>query len=157
MHGDCSLGRKTDGFTYPLGVQFECTRCALCCADIGKRRRHIVMLKEEARAVAEVTGKPVNTFAARIKNPAPYAYAVKKTHGRCPFLRGTRCTIYAVRPLVCRFYPFELVTEDGKYVFRCTLECPGIGWGPRLGDMYFEHLLGEAYHRLGGPEGPGED
>lgn len=151
-HGDGSLTRKTADFNYPENVRFECTRCVLCCCDTGDRKRRIVMLREEARAIAKATGKLVSTFAVSIRNHAPYAYAVKKTYGRCSFLQGTECTVYSVRPLVCRFYPFELTTADGRYVFHCTLECPGIGRGPRLGSRYYLRLLREAYRRLGNPD-----
>lgn len=70
--------------------------------------------------------------------------------GKCIFLEGTDCSIYDQRPLVCRFYPFELKTmNDGKHVFAYTAECLGIGKGKRLERDYFENLFKRAYIQLG--------
>lgn len=142
------MGNSVD-FSYPLGVRFRCSRCGLCCGDTENRKRRILMVKEEASAIAEALGRRVSSFAVRVKWQSPYLYEVKKVEGRCPFLKGADCAAYAVRPLVCRFYPFELRTEGARHVFRCTLECPGIGKGSRVGRAYFLGLLREAYCRLG--------
>ncbi len=149
MCGVVSLAWNTADFVYPKDVCFECTRCAVCCGDTRNRKRRVFMLGEEAHAVAVAAGKPVEAFAVTIENQAPYVYEIRKKRGRCPFLHGVDCTIYAARPLVCRFYPFELTTVDGRHVFHCTRECPGIGKGPRLRSEYFLRLLREAYRRLG--------
>jgi Fe-S-cluster containining protein len=66
---------------------------------------------------------------------------------KCIFLQDNKCTIYEVRPLICRFYPFELSTDEGGYYrFRATDECPGVfspcekGADP-LGADFFRALL----------------
>ena len=77
---------------------------------------------------------------------------MRKTNveGKCIFLEGTDCSIYDQRPLVCRFYPFELKTmKGGKHVFAYTVECPGIGIGKRLERDYFENLFKRACIQLG--------
>lgn len=69
---------------------------------------------------------------------------MKKTtaNGKCVFLTKNRCTIYPIRPLICRFYPFELKTAaNGKHQFSCTNECPSIGKGKPLSRNYFEKLF----------------
>lgn len=150
------LMRKKVDFSYPLDLRFKCIRCGLCCGDTENRRRRILMVREEAYAIAEVVDRRVSSFAVRVKGRLPYVYEVKKTEGRCPFLEGADCAAYAVRPLVCRFYPFELTTEGGRHVFRCTMECPGVGKGFRLGRGYFLRLLREAYRQLGLVDEPGD-
>jgi Fe-S-cluster containining protein len=66
----------------------------------------------------------------------------KTVDGKCIFLRGNACAIYDVRPLICRFYPFELRNGgDDKYFFLATDECPRIGKGPTLTKQHFEELF----------------
>ena len=136
---------------YPHSVCFRCTRCALCCGDTVSRTRRILLLTEDARAISETVLRPVEDFATATKGREPYVYEMKKTRGegKCIFLEGTDCNIYAVRPLVCRFYPFELATlQNGKPSFFCTGECPGIGKGKRLEREHFETLFKQAYDQL---------
>ena len=56
---------------------------------------------------------------------------MKKPEGECFFLKDNKCTIYELRPLICRFYPFELKFDQDKdtHVFNYTLECPMINQG----------------------------
>jgi Fe-S-cluster containining protein len=110
-----------------------------------------MLLSEDARTISETVLKPVKAFATETRGHGPYVYEMKKTRGesKCIFLEGTDCSIYAVRPLVCRFYPFELATlKNGKPCFSGTKECPGIGRGKRLERKYFESLLKRAHNQL---------
>jgi Fe-S-cluster containining protein len=130
-------------FNYPTAVHFQCTKCGICCGDTKEKTRHILLLKTEAEQIATATSQPISQFTAKIKKKAPYSYEMKKTKdGKCIFLENNRCTIYAARPLICRFYPFELkIAHGGKHTFLYTLECPGINKGPMLSKNYFRKLL----------------
>lgn len=88
-------------------------------------------------------------IAEEIKGFEPYVYAMRKTEEeKCFFLKDKSCTIYLMRPLVCRFYPFPLKNlGNNRYVFEYTEECPGIGKGPRLKKSFFETLFQEASKR----------
>ena len=46
-----------------------------------------------------------------------YSYEMKKNKkGKCFFLKENQCCIYEFRPIICRFYPFELKFDlDQKY------------------------------------------
>jgi Fe-S-cluster containining protein len=138
---------NTRGFAQPAMVRFKCTRCALCCGDTRTRTRHVLLLEHEARRISEITSEPVETFAREIRGREPYVYEMRKTKKtrKCHFLRDKTCTVYRVRPLVCRFYPFELKKErDSTHRFVCTVECPGVGRGKRLERQYFQGLLERA-------------
>ena len=131
-------------FNYPRNVRYFCMKCATCCGDTETRDRHILLLKPEAERIVDATAKRVEEFAHKLEGHAPYVYEMMKTvnEGKCVFLKNKRCTIYALRPLVCRFYPFELKTaEAGKHEFFYTSECRGIGAGNQLTEEYFENLL----------------
>lgn len=138
-------------FSHPKDVHFECTRCALCCGDTKTRVRRILLLKSEAEAISRITSKTITEFARKTTGNKLYAYEMKKTaaQGKCLFLMDKTCTIYPSRPLICRFYPFQLKTARmGQSTFSDTRECPGIGKGAQLRKGYFEALFEEANDRL---------
>jgi len=117
-------------------------RCGICCGDTPEKLRHPLLLDSEAERIAAFTGKPISEFASRVEGREPYTCDMKKTEGKCVFLVGNECTIYSVRPLVCRFYPFELkAAENGQHAFHPTDECPGLGKGKRLGEEHFRRLF----------------
>ena len=88
----------------------------------------------------------VGEIAQEIEGSEPYIYVMKKREdGKCVFLRDKSCEIYAIRPLVCRFYPFTLKSlRKNSYIFDYTEECPGIGGGSELKKSFFEMLFREA-------------
>lgn len=146
------MSRTKACFSYPKGVPFQCTRCALCCGDTKARTRHILLLREDAQTISKALSKPVKSFATGVRGHEPYIYEMMKTNdeGKCVHLERSSCSIYEQRPLVCRFYPFELITmKDGKHRFFCTEECPGLGKGKELGRNYFEGLFKRARDQLG--------
>ena len=130
-------------FIYPDSVSFSCTMCGICCGDTNKKKRHILMLSEEVNQISEKIGKNSLNFANGNKNQPPYLYEMKKNEkGTCIFLRENKCDIYSIRPLICRFYPFELIDlPDRKYEFLFTNECPGISKGEKIGKEHFTKLF----------------
>ena len=138
-------------FDYPKDIRFRCKKCALCCGDTKTRVRHVLLLKKEAERMSEITSKSTEEFATEIEGHEPYVYEMVKggEEGKCFFLEENACTIYKLRPLICRFYPFQLrAAEDGKYKFFCTRECLGVGEGKKLGKGYFENLFRQALEQL---------
>ena len=109
----------------------------------------------------------VGDFAVSTENQQPYVFEMKKTgEGKCIFLRKeeqqqqfskcccsskeNQCAVYQFRPLICRFYPFELTFDaaKGQYVFSATLECPAIGEGKVQSQKGFKRLFKLAKQRL---------
>jgi Fe-S-cluster containining protein len=120
-----------------------CEKCTICCGDTENKVRSILMLKIEAKQISQHTGKSIEQFAESVAEFEPYCFRMKKTKDKkCVFLQGSLCTIYELRPLVCRFYPFELKNAgDGRHIFDYTSECPAIGKGQRLGKSFFDELF----------------
>ena len=144
------MGQK-ESFKHPTTLRFHCIKCGLCCGDTKERSRHVLLLMKEAEKIATNTSQPISVFTTRIDGKKPYTYEMKKTEesGACIFLANNRCTIYSLRPLICRFYPFELRNRDAQeYEFLCTKECPGINKGKILGAQYFAKLFRLAQTRL---------
>jgi Fe-S-cluster containining protein len=134
-------------FTYPKNVRWQCLRCARCCGDVQNRKRRIVLLPSEVTEICEHVGLRKGDFTNPLAGHEPYAATMKKTGGKCVFLKNGSCSIYDVRPLVCRFFPIWLVKESSKYTFNITEECPGIGQGTRLERDHFISLLRTALNR----------
>lgn len=138
-------------FDYPVDVCFSCSKCGLCCGDTEAKVRHVLLLKSDAERIAAEAKREIVTFASEISEKVPYVYEMHKDpSGKCVFLQENCCTIYEARPLICRFYPFELSgDEKGNYSFRVTDECSGVcpgteGVGKKLAASYFRALLGLA-------------
>ena len=130
-------------FRYPKNIRFKCSRCTRCCGDTETRIRHVLLFEKEAQSISKDTSKPLEAFGFRIAGHEPYLYEMKKGKGgKCVFLEGNDCSIYASRPLICRYYPFELKTARNKiFLFSPTKECPGIGLGRVLKESYFRNLF----------------
>ena len=147
-----NLLRRKVNINYPTTVRFQCTKCGICCGNTEEKTRHIILLKTEAEQIAKTTSQPISKFAVKINKKEPYVYEIKKRadDGKCIFLENNRCIIYPLRPLICKFYPFELKSaHSGKYKFLFTEECPGINKGRMLGANYFRKMfrLAQAKHR----------
>lgn len=132
-------------FEYPKHVCFRCAKCALCCGDTKDNIRSILLLKTEADRISKKTLIGLDKFAEKIEGFEPYIHQMRKTEdGKCVFLKDNSCSIYKIRPLICRFYPFQLKNlRNNRYVFTYTDECPGIGKGPQLKKDFFERLFGK--------------
>ena len=131
-------------FNYPRDVRFRCQRCTTCCGDTETRVRHILLLRLEAERISREALKPIREIAVKIVGHEPDVFEMRKTarEGKCIFLAENQCMIYTLRPLVCRFYPFELKTaKNGTHKFGYTEECKGIGKGKQLDKTYFEDLF----------------
>ena len=137
-------------FEYPNQIHFHCLKCGICCGDTEEKNRHILLLSNEAAHIAKKLRQPISDFATRIENRAPYSFEMKKKeNGKCPFLEKNQCAIYSFRPLICRFYPFEMKgRQDQKYVFIYTDECPGINKGRKLKENYFKRMFQMALHEF---------
>lgn len=138
-------------FTYPTNILFNCSKCGLCCGDTKQKTRRILLLESEATATSNQTHRQKQDFTTKVKDKAPYLYEMKKNNqGKCLFLEDNNCTIYAHRPLICRFYPFELKSTQNKesYTFEFTFECPEIGRGKKFAKRDFEKLFSLAKERL---------
>lgn len=109
------------------------------------------MLESEAREIQEKTGLDLGEFCFEVPDKQPYMFEMKKHEdGKCVFLKPDGCRVYGFRPLICRFYPFELKFDENKqtYVFNPTIECPAINQGKLLEENDFRKLFLLAQERL---------
>jgi uncharacterized protein len=130
-------------FEYPRGVSFICQKCSQCCSDTKDKERNILLLKTDVECISNETFLNINEFAKEISGFEPYRFHMRKIEeGKCFFLKDNRCSIYKIRPLICRFYPFQLQNiGKNKYAFSHTPNCNGIGKGAQLNRSFFENLF----------------
>jgi Fe-S-cluster containining protein len=143
-------------FSYPTDVIFRCARCGQCCGDTKQKVRHILLLRSDAQKIVEQTKRSVSDFSKEVEGKSPYVYEMLKDSktGKCIFLENSQCTIYDFRPLICRFYPFELKTDSTRTpCFKATMECPSISFQSTPGEnkvpeKHFKILLDLAQKEL---------
>jgi Fe-S-cluster containining protein len=102
----------------------ECTRCGLCC------RIPPAIHLEEAAQIARYLKISIGAFYERYVNQSPVQMYLKNP---CPFYEKSKgCTIYSVRPLVCKAFPFQ---TDMPIIY-------GIDWCVTAGLLYLDITKG---------------
>jgi hypothetical protein len=117
----------------------DCTECGNCCrtATVRLKDRDIERLAKYFRV------KPQAFVRDYTEETADEGLILRRGEGGCPFLEGTRCGIYEVRPSTCEEFP-HLVHGPGSLVSRMwamadrAAYCPIVyntleAWKPEVG------------------------
>ena len=116
---------------YQNGLQFACTQCGNCCTG---NPGYVWVTDEDIERIAEYLNKPVGEIRLLHSRLVRGQVSLKEfANGDCIYFdgRNRRCTIYPVRPMQCRTWPFWRVNLDTERAWDETArECPGIGQGP---------------------------
>jgi Fe-S-cluster containining protein len=90
-----------------------CKKCGECC----RRNNPILLKRSEVAVIAKHLGSSYKKLKKRLKLvPARRQGYFYMPATPCPFLRGNRCSIYAVRPEVCRLFPAGKIIYDMKLI-----------------------------------------
>jgi uncharacterized protein len=111
----------------------DCTRCANCCKTMD-----VALTDKDITRIAGHLGMTTEDFIAKYLEPGEeQGYDEEKgclwiRQKPCPFLgEDNRCTIYDLRPAVCRDYPYtdkkEFTTRSHGHS-RNALLCPAVFW-----------------------------
>lgn len=125
------------------GVNFECTGCGRCCFGGAEHYVHV------SRAEAERIRRHLNVSSAWFnrryltKPDAGGGRGIALRDGRCVFLGADlRCTIYALRPVQCRTYPFWPEVLRSRSAWRAERgRCEGIDRGRTVEVQFIERQL----------------
>jgi Fe-S-cluster containining protein len=86
-----------------------CRKCGECC----RRNNPILLSRSEVAVIAKYLGIPYKKLKKRLKLiPAQPQGHFHMPAGPCPFLKRNRCSIYPVRPEVCRFFPVGKIVQE---------------------------------------------
>jgi len=96
-----------------------CERCGACCRKCTNVRLEVT----DIARIAQYLRVPIPEFYVRYTRVHEEFFVIKKDTP-CMFLRGKNsCSIYPVRPEVCRVYPFNQTPESVNLVSRCGVIC----------------------------------
>jgi len=114
--------RTVQGKVKPSDL-FECAKCGDCCIGYGGT----VITESQAAAIARFVGMDVDRFLqekCRFSGGKPVLS--QREDGHCIFW-DKLCTIYPVRPDMCRRWPFiEGVLRDTRNWDIMSRSCPGM-------------------------------
>ena len=117
---------------YIAGLCFECTQCGDCCSGAPG---HVWVTKKEIARIAEFLGRDDNWLDRKHLRRVGFCYSLtEKPGGDCIFLSRANgrvgCSIYSVRPLQCRTWPFWSANLRSANTWSEVHEvCPGINCG----------------------------
>ncbi len=151
---------------YKSGLRFECTGCGNCCSD---PHGYVQTTIEEAQKIAaylslseteflktytNFSGEENPIFLNSFEKDSPEILSQSSEPddlrnnseqlkvGDCIFLKDNQCSIYPVRPLQCRTFPFWPENLKSPYRWKITAKsCPGIDEGRVYVSEEIEALL----------------
>lgn len=140
-----------DGVWYQEGLRFECTQCGNCCS--GPSGWVEFTPGELQRMAAHLEVLPyqfLQRFAHRQKGRWSLNEVQNGEHLDCVFLRRdpetgkALCSIYAVRPMQCRTWPFWRSNLRSRAAWaEAAQQCPGMAAGQEgRGEVHsLDHIL----------------
>lgn len=117
----------TTPYFFSRGISFACAQCGTCCTGAPGV---VAMTREEVAALAAFLDMEEDAVRTRYLLPYGKLFRIREhASGDCIFYRDG-CSIYTVRPVQCRTYPFwfKNMRSLGAWVKTCR-QCPGIGSG----------------------------
>ena len=130
--------------------KFNCTMCGKCCKD----REDILLTPRDVFHIAKQVDMLIGDFvkkycdvyvgeSSRIPIVRLLPTGIDK---RCPFLRGTRCSVNSVKPTVCALFPLGrcLTIDSSKNRTEFTVgDIIYINQDPHCGDNRKTHTVRE--------------
>jgi len=117
---------------YRGGLRFECRPgCGACCTRHGDHG-HVYLEAADVERLARFFELSPARFRRLYTRQDEGSTVLEMTETACPFLDGTRCTVYPARPAQCETFPFWKENLLTRARWQALGEfCPGIGAGPR--------------------------
>jgi len=105
---------------------FQCTKCGKCCYGPGNvyfSKKELIQIKK----FLKLDNQQWNLLKKKIIYKNKNELYIHKTHNKCYFLnKKNQCSIYPVRPLQCRSFPFWPSFFSNKKELELLIKnCPG--------------------------------
>jgi len=106
------------------GICWTCRMCGKCCDSPTVSKKDIGNIGGFLKiSFNEVVKKYLKEYDG-------VRGILKEVNGKCIFLKGNKCSIYKVRPIICRLRPFSPQLDNNEIVLtydRWFLDnCPGL-------------------------------
>jgi hypothetical protein len=113
---------------YAEGLRFGCTRCGHCC---GGPPGFVWVGKEEIEHLAGFMRVEAAAFLTLYCRSVWWRTSLRELdNGDCVFLTPQGCSVYPVRPVQCRTFPFWPDSLRSPQGWEALKErCPGVGQG----------------------------
>jgi Fe-S-cluster containining protein len=119
---------------YIGGLHFECRQCGKCCS--GPQEGVIWISRPEIQLLAERLNLSVSELRKKLLKRIGFRFSIRENSCSkdCAFLANLNgfkgCTIYDVRPMQCRNWPFWPANLTGPDDWNtAAVKCPGINKG----------------------------
>ena len=129
---------------YAEGLKFTCTQCGNCCTGAPG---YVWVKREEIKRIARFLGRDDDWLPKNMLRRFALRYSLtEKAHGDCIFLERTKdgrrtCSIYPVRPLQCRTWPFwsDNLRSPSAWADAGS-NCPGMNNGKHYNFVRIEEV-----------------
>jgi Fe-S-cluster containining protein len=113
---------------YAGGLSFECQQCGGCC---GGFPGYVWLTDDEVATIAAHLGLGPDEFLSTYTRRVMGRYTFKEVANyNCIMLENGVCSIYEVRPIQCRTFPFwEENLESREDWDAAAKHCPGMNKG----------------------------
>jgi hypothetical protein len=113
---------------YADGLRFSCLLCGDCCRG---EPGFVWISREQMDVVAKHLNLPLEKFKEQYTRKVGDRHSlIELANGDCVFWSGNGCTIYPVRPVQCRTFPFWPEYLRSRHTWsRVQMRCPGVGTG----------------------------
>lgn len=124
------------------GVRFQCQGSGRCCVSRGEYG-YVYLTLEERRKMAKFLKLSTSAFTRKYCQKTDGIYHLKDGDGpECIFLTGKRCSVYEVRPMQCRTWPFWPEVMNAKaWAKEVQAFCPGVGKGRLISGEEIRFIL----------------
>ena len=131
---------------YSQGLYFSCVKCSACC----RHESGIVVLTEnDLKLLADFKKMGYNEFTEAYCRWVPYwngaeRLSLKEKPGYDCIFWEDGCSVYPVRPLQCRAFPFwESIVNSSAAWKSIAASCPGMNKGTLVTRDEIESWLGK--------------